>query len=664
MNKILIFAGTTEGRRIAKALADNGQRIVVSTATEYGKEVAAEHMEASEHVTVLAGRMDCAQMRKVMRQYDINAVIDATHPFARIVTGQIKEACELEGIMYRRVLREQTLCADEGAAVCVKSVEEAVDYLSRTTGNILITTGSKELHLYTALADYKERCYARVLSTRAALETSISLGFEGSHLIGMQGPFSAEMNEAMIRQTNAAYLVTKESGSTGGFPEKALAARKTGAVLVVIGRPEEDGITVEECLRRFGIAEEETVKRRVITLAGIGTGAVGQMTTETVRAFKSADCVIGAERMLAYAKSIQKPVRALYKAEEIKAYIEEHPEYRSIVIALSGDISFYSGAKKLRTALMTLGEVRMLSGISSVAYLAGKLGVPLEEAYLASLHGRACNVVGKLKKHGKVFLLVSSGGEINELCKTLCGYGYGDVSVTAGSRLSYEDESICEMTAREGSSYAYANLSVLYLENKQWREPVTVHGRPDEDFVRGNVPMTKSEVRSISISKLALRRDSVIYDVGAGTGSVAIEMAAQAEDGMVYAVERKKEGAALIRENQKKMQTDNLQVIEGTAPEALEELPPPTHVFVGGSAGNLREILDTVRAKNASVRIVVNAITLNTVSECMEYIKAHTEITAEIVQAQIARGKKIAGYEMMMGENPVYIITIKKDEEQ
>lgn len=169
--------------------------------------------------------------------------------------------------------------------------------------------------------------------------------------------------------------------------------------------------------------------------------------------------------------------------------------------------------------------------------------------------------------------------------------------------------------------------------------------------------MTKSEVRTVSLAKLKLTEDSVCYDIGAGTGSVAVEMALRAHQGMVYAIEKKEDAAALIEENKRKFVTDNLTLIRGTAPAAMCGLPAPTHAFVGGSSGNLREILMLLVRKNKDVRIVINCITLETVTEALQAVKDFDFEESEIVQLGVSRAKELGRYHMMMGENPIYVIT-------
>ena len=249
MKHILIFSGTTEGNKIAERLRDAPVKMYISVATEYGKVCAGSYPNAE----ILTGRKNQKEIEHLIREKQISLVIDATHPYARIVTENVKAACEACGTEYIRCLREkdeteENEAVDTGRVVIVEDVNEAVHFLKDTEGNILITTGSKELKEYTEIPDYRNRCYARVLSTEQAVSDSCALGFEGKHLIAMQGPFSKEMNVATLRQIGADYFVTKESGKAGGFPEKLLAAEEAGVVLVVVGRPQEEGMEVREVL--------------------------------------------------------------------------------------------------------------------------------------------------------------------------------------------------------------------------------------------------------------------------------------------------------------------------------------------------------------------------------------------------------------------------------
>ena len=178
----------------------------------------------------------------------------------------------------------------------------------------------------------------------------------------------------------------------------------------------------------------------------------------------------------------------------------------------------------------------------------------------------------------------------------------------------------------------------------------------DEWFIRGEIPMTKSEVRAVSVSKLELCRDNIVYDIGAGTGSVSVEAALKVPEGHVYAFEQKEEGCALIRANAEKAGVKNLTVVPGKAPESLYGYPAPDRVFLGGSSGNMEKILDLVTELNPAVQLVINVIALESLSQAMEWFRKKGW-EPEVVCMQVSRAAKRGPYHMMQAQNPIYVLT-------
>lgn len=649
MNKAVVFAGTTEGYELCRFLARHQVKIHGCVATGYGGSL----LEENEYLSVHARRMDEKEMEELFQKEEPDLVLDATHPYASLVTENIRKACAKAKVPYWRVLRSEGEKSQD--AVYVDSIEEAVAFLKNTKGNILLTTGSKELLAFTRLPDYKERLFARVLSLPSVLETCRSLGIEGKHLIGMQGPFSTELNAAMLRQFQCAYLVTKDSGEAGGFQEKIDAALLCGAVPVIIGRPlKEEGMSLFSCKKRLAEFFHFKAKPHV-TLLGIGMGSRDTLTVAGEKALKKAELLIGATRMVEAVRMPHHQVFCEYRSEKILSYIQEHPEYERVVIALSGDVGFYSGARKL---LELLGkDTEVICGISSVAYFMAKAGLSWDDAVLKSAHGKNTNLIPLIRQNQKVFAILGTRDGVAHLAEELCRYGMDEVLLYVGENLSYENEKVFSKPAKELTSYEGDALSVVCAWNEKAVPPLATHGIPDREFLRGKAPMTKEEVRTVSLMKLALSEDAVCYDVGAGTGSVSIEMALRAISGMVYAIEKKEEAAGLLEENKKKFAAANLEIIRGTAPEAMKDLPAPTHAFIGGSSGNLEEILDLLLEKNPKVRIVINCITLETLSEALRAMKKYDFKDTDIVQLTVAESKNVGRYHMMMGENPIYILT-------
>ena len=252
MYKLCVFAGTTEGRRLVEFMREQDVRITACVATEYGGEL----IEPADGLRVLTGRMEAAEMEELFARERFDLVIDATHPYAAAVTENIIHACGSTKTEYIRLERGETRVPD--GAVSVPDIAAAIEYLNATAGNVLLTTGSKELSEFSRLNGFEERVFARVLPVESSIAACGEAGLKPSHILAMQGPFSADMNVAMIRSVNAAYVVTKETCRAGGFDEKALAAKKTGATLVTIVRPASEvrGISFRDTLdvleKRFG----------------------------------------------------------------------------------------------------------------------------------------------------------------------------------------------------------------------------------------------------------------------------------------------------------------------------------------------------------------------------------------------------------------------------
>lgn len=249
--EILIFGGTTEGRELSDALTGLGYKVTVCVATDIGKEELLDNAE----VKVLVGRKDSQQIKELLIDNGYEVCIDATHPYAVEVTANIKKACDDTKTKYLRLLRQDDLGGASQKDIINKDIEssdsiirvenaaDAAKYLESTDGNILVTTGAKEIGKFATL-DLK-RVYARVLPTIMSIEACEKAGLEHKNIIGMFGPFSTEMNEVLIKEFNIKYLVTKNSGSKGGFMEKIEAAANTGIKVILIDRPVEQGYSME-----------------------------------------------------------------------------------------------------------------------------------------------------------------------------------------------------------------------------------------------------------------------------------------------------------------------------------------------------------------------------------------------------------------------------------
>ncbi|MBQ6508933.1 MAG: precorrin-6A reductase [Flexilinea sp.] len=655
MPEICLFAGTAEGRRLTAFLEKQDVKLTVCVASEYGGQL----LDETGNFSLSDRKLSAEEIFELLRSGHFDLVIDATHPYASAVTENIAEGCRKTGTEYLRLLRGTSRSA--GSAVTVPDIASAVEFLNTTEGNILLTTGSKNLGEFAALRDFPERVYARVLPMKASLEACDAAGLKPSHIIAMQGPFSEDMNLAVLRSVRAAWLVTKDTGETGGFDAKVTAAEKAGAGLVVIGRPShEDGFSeaeiIEQLCGRFGFSRVPRV-----TIIGIGPGGQDQMTRAAWESIGAADCLIGAKRMLAAAVPGQRPCFEAISPDAIAEHIRSHPEYRSFAVLMSGDSGFYSGTRRLLPLLKDC-ETEVLPGISSLSYLCAKLQTDYEEIRTLSLHGRTNDFLPVVRQEKRLFLLTGGENTVDAVCRKLIDAGLDDVFLSIGEHLSYPDEQVRKGTPRELLDGTYDPLSVILIENNNPSVVVT-HGLPDEAFEResgskGLIPMTKSEIRSVCLSKLALTENAVCWDIGCGTGSVSVEMALQAKKGHVYAVDIDPAAVELTGKNAARFSCANLSVTLGPAPESCRDLPTPTHVFIGGSSGNLKEIILALFEREAPMRITAAAVTLDTITELTDITGSFPFSGSEVVMIQTSRGKQAGSHRLMLGGNPVYIFTM------
>ena len=408
---------------------------------------------------------------------------------------------------------------------------------------------------------------------------------------------------------------------------------------------------------------------RKVTIIGAGPGNPDLLSRAALDAIDIADVVIGAHRALVGIDVPPDVVRCeLVKTADIIAALTDAALWQRAVVVMTGDVGLFSGARRLVEALSgdARVDVRIIPGISSASYLAARLARPWQDWRFASAHGVACDIVAEAERTGELFLVTSGGEDPSRLSGELVQAGFGDARVTVAERLSYPDERITCATASEIAGQTFDDLNVMLIEfaggagspaNSRW--PYASSGIPDELFIRGDVPMTKQEVRAVALAKLRLTATDTVWDVGAGTGSVSIEAALVARAGSVWAVERNAAGVRLIRENADAFGCGNVHAVPGVAPEALAKLPVPDAVFVGGSAGELPSIVEAALEKNSQVRLCVPCVTVETLTEACALLSGSRFKGFEACQVSAARAEAVGSHHLMKAQNPVFLVSAR-----
>ena len=393
-----------------------------------------------------------------------------------------------------------------------------------------------------------------------------------------------------------------------------------------------------------------------VTLIGMGSGQPENLTLQGLAALRQADLILGARRLLSVLPAGCTENRAAaYRPDEVAELLQTSGAENAVLV-YSGDTGFYSGASSMMEKLEALGvRARVLPGLSSIQLLAAALGRPWQGWNLVSAHGRTCDPVAECMQGRPTFFLTGGSEDPATLCAQLAAEGFGDVQGVVGQCLGTPEEKLFRGSVKELAAGRFNSLSVLLVEAAEVL-PRRAPGLPDEAFERGDVPMTKQEVRAAVLAKLAVRPEDILWDVGAGTGSVSVELALAAPRGRVYAVECRPEGCALIKANREKFRTRNLVLVERLAPAALSDLPAPDAVFIGGSKGSLAAIVDAALDKNPDARICVSAIALESLSAAVAALTAKGR-TVQVSQLAVSRAKAVGGLHLMMAQNPIYLIT-------
>ena len=395
-----------------------------------------------------------------------------------------------------------------------------------------------------------------------------------------------------------------------------------------------------------------------VYIIGMGIGDESLLTFKAVKVIEDCDILIGGKRHIENFKNKEK-IEIKNNLSDIVKYINENKDTKKIAVLASGDPFMYGiGSYIIKNVKNAVFE--NISGISSVQYMAGKCGIPWQDMYIGSVHGRNENISSLISNHKKLALLTAKNTK--EVIKEIYDNGFDDVYIYVGENLSYDNERITAGFAEDLIYNEFFDLSVMIILNNTEKPYKFISGGiPDEMFKRGNVPMTKEEIRSVSLSKLKLLEDSIVFDIGSGTGSVTVECGLIAKFGKVYGFEKNSEAVELTKSNIKRFGVYNCEVIEGDALESIKNIDVvPSRVFIGGTGGNMNDILNVIYNKCQNVKVVINCIVVESIYEALKGLENIGYNNIECVSVSVSRNKKAGNKNMMIGQNTVYIISGEK----
>lgn len=416
MSFCFIFSGTSEGRELSEILSRHSVKCLVFVATDYGKSV----MSENENIKVHVGRLEADEIGNLIKEKNPDYIFDATHPHAKIITENIISACSdtLTMSKYVRVRRNIEAVNDDATVINASSIEDAVRILTDSTdGKIMLTTGVKELKHF-CTRELKDRLIVRVLPFKDSIDEVLRCDIPSKAVIAMEGPFSEEMNVALINQYEAEVLVTKNSGSRGGFLEKINACRRCNIKAIVIDNESDSDrpgnlantnyVSIDDAVKMVLGTDEvidtyngDNINKKNISFVATGVCDENYLTGSATKAIQDADLIIGAKRMTEFAKKLNNTCEIIneYLPDRVKETID-NSDCTNIAVLFSGDTGLCSGAKGAYETLKEAYSVNIIPGISSISYFASKALIQYSDYPFYSLHGREYNIE-KLSYNGK-----------------------------------------------------------------------------------------------------------------------------------------------------------------------------------------------------------------------------------------------------------------------
>ncbi len=391
-------------------------------------------------------------------------------------------------------------------------------------------------------------------------------------------------------------------------------------------------------------------------IVGAGIGDAKLLTGRAIDIIKNADSVVTTDRLAEQYTSVRNDILGVPYGELKNTVAKAIEKCKSVCVLVSGDVGFFSATAPLIKEFEHVAEISLEVGVSSFQYLFSKLGLRYDKAKLVSLHGLTSEFIGAVSYNEYTFMLTGGKIKARNVCEMLANAGLADVNITIGELLSTPNECITQGKASELANKDYNEISVVLAHNENFKSPYGA--LLDSDFIRAEkVPMTKEEVRWITCARLNINPNDVIVDIGAGSGSVSVEMARQAHNGKVYAIECDKKAYDVLVQNRIKHGAYNIDVMFDRAENALDNLPkPPTKAFLGGTRGGMSEIFDKLHALNNEMHIVINTVTLESLAEATAIMNERCE-DVDISCINVSKSAKLGSYNMMKAANPIYILS-------
>lgn len=631
MSRVMLFAGIEEGIVLCEKLSELDTVIDV-----YGEDKSIEeNYPDKRNVNIHIMPLNEESIRFEYERLEPDIVVDGTH----IADVSIHEAIK-ETVISRKYVRLREKREKLDVAYC-DSMKDVVAMVNRTRSNVYFTTGSLELEEISGVVESRKRVYIDLPKGNTYLRRAAASGISVGRINDIFD-YTEDEFIGIIKDNDIKYVVAREDEKESRLAMMYSAAKKANIIMIIL-KPTGESYNTDDVI--YKVKSIDTIKQ--VYIIGAGVGNPKNMTVEAAEAIEKCEVVIGSEELIKLLGIKEKEVHFAQAAEDIKEFINSH-FYNRLAVVTQGDVCLLNGIAEFTRELKGY-DVEVIQGVSSIAYLAARLGIDWTNC--VTVDSTKDNVLKAIAENRGVF--VFTAGNTNEVLRTLNNNGFENVAVCIAERLSLADENILTGFVYELADGEYDELTVMYFENLRYGKASSLV--KDDSLITGNVRTLNKNLRAVVMRDLDLRANEVVYDIGAGCGAMAVEIALISNRSRIYAIDKSELAVDLIERNCALYTVNNVRAIPGDAIEVTGTLPKPDAVLIENYDGNTVDLVRCVGRLNR-IRLVVVTKGFDTAYKLLEVMHKNYFEQIELKQISVAEGKNYGSGTSLVPEDTCFII--------
>ena len=626
MSRVMLFAGLNECISLCEKLSKLDVIIDV-----YAENLEGNYPEESNIYIHTGEKLTKDYIKAEYDKFEPDVVIDGVHIADVTIHEYIKEV-----VVSKKYIKLKEVKENLDVAYC-KTMDDVITMVNRTRSNVYFTTGIKDIEKFANIVDSRKRVFLDLPKGNSYLRLAAANGVSLSRINDILD-YTEEELVGIINDNSIKYIVASDDESLARLKMMYQASKDTNIIMVIVSASD-GSLDVDEVVSR--VKAIDAVKQ--VYIIGVGVGNPKNMTIEACEAIDKCEVILGSEELIKGIGIDNKELHYAYSASEIENFVSSH-YYNRLAVVTQGDVCLLNGIAEFIKNLKGY-EVRIVQGVSSISYLAARLGIDWTNC--VAVDSRTDNVLKAVAENKGVF--VFTDGDTNDVLNLLKNNGFENVAACVAERLSFDDEKITTGYVYEVANGEYDSLTVMYFENVSYGKASSLVS--DDNLIKGSLPMLNKNLRAVLMRDLDLRANEVIYDIGSGCGAMTVEMALLSDKSRIYAIDNDELALDLVERNCNMYTINNVRAITGDAKSVIKDLPKADAVLVEHYYGDTVELIKQIAFEN-KVRIVVVTSGFDVAYKLIDLMHKNYFEEIELQQITITEGQNFgSGTNLVPAEN-------------